>query len=544
MPNVRYNQLVVFAPHNDSLPDEPKQDRNLLGELLKENPFLSVLLNQVLKKDQSDRRVFAIDKRWSGPNTTMHALVFENGEIQISTDVLQHLTSTDGVLIRNGRFLCEQQTIQNIHLLDQFDTDLITIRIHDQLSAGHEKVITDDSRRMIGFRRYYMDTVQPAPTPPGFPDMLLIRNEAFKRLCHQGVLPVNIDQIIRQCDRLSLKYRHVQTGGTRLDLNDTTHLLNYFIHNYDGNKKDRSAVTAAQTKYQNVQISGPVVFGHDVHLGKNVTIIGPAIIGNNTTITDSCVIYQSIIGNHQRINDRFLKHRVVFENLPQISPVNTNTVMDQAKPPSFRHWSRFSYPASMKRVFDILASIIILILFLPVFPIIAAAVKLSSKGPVFYKAQRQGLHGRPFHCLKFRTMLVGADKIQQKLRGLNKVDGPQFSIPDDPRISPIGQFLRNTYLDEIPQFVNVLLGQMSIVGPRPSPESENTLCPFWRDARLSVRPGITGLWQIYRTRKPKQDFQEWIYYDIQYIRNLRLRQDIWICLNTVIKMVRKFVEQF
>jgi lipopolysaccharide/colanic/teichoic acid biosynthesis glycosyltransferase len=141
-------------------------------------------------------------------------------------------------------------------------------------------------------------------------------------------------------------------------------------------------------------------------------------------------------------------------------------------------------------------------------------------------------------------MYVGADVIQEKLRVISQVDGPQFKIADDPRISTIGRFVRDTYLDEIPQFLNVLCGQMSVVGPRPSPESENTLCPWWRDARLSVRPGITGLWQVCRSREPTRDFQEWIHYDSEYVKNLSLRMDLWICWQTAKKMVRNFVGQF
>jgi lipopolysaccharide/colanic/teichoic acid biosynthesis glycosyltransferase len=183
-------------------------------------------------------------------------------------------------------------------------------------------------------------------------------------------------------------------------------------------------------------------------------------------------------------------------------------------------------------------------LFAPIIPFIVLAIKLTSPGPVLFKDKRQGLHGKEFYCLKFRSMTVGADKMQHKLRAVSEVDGPQFKIADDPRISAVGRFLRSTYIDEIPQFFNVLLGQMSVVGPRPSPESENTLCPFWRDARLSVRPGITGLWQICRTRNPMKDFQEWIYYDTEYVRNLSPRMDLRICWQTVKILIGKFISQF
>jgi len=187
---------------------------------------------------------------------------------------------------------------------------------------------------------------------------------------------------------------------------------------------------------------------------------------------------------------------------------------------------------------------LVLLLFAPLMPFVALAIKLTSPGPVFYKDKRQGLHGKEFGCLKFRTMVSGAAKIQEQLRIVSQVDGPQFKMDDDPRISTVGRFLRETYIDEIPQFFNVLFGQMSIVGPRPSPESENTSCPSWRDARLSVRPGITGLWQVHRTREPMKDFQEWIHYDTEYVRNLSLKMDLLTCWQTAKKLSENFISQF
>lgn len=218
--------------------------------------------------------------------------------------------------------------------------------------------------------------------------------------------------------------------------------------------------------------------------------------------------------------------------------------MDMPGEDVFRMWPRLSYAGCFKRIVDILVAAIVLILFAPVIPFVALAVKVNSSGPVFFKDRRQGLHGKPFDCIKFRTMRAGSHKIQEKLRFVSEVDGPQFKMADDPRITAVGHFLRETYLDEIPQFFNVLCGQMSVVGPRPSPEPENTLCPSWRDARLSVRPGITGLWQVCRTREPLKDFQEWIHYDMQYVRELSLRLDLWICWRTFRKMLSSFAHQF
>jgi len=182
----------------------------------------------------------------------------------------------------------------------------------------------------------------------------------------------------------------------------------------------------------------------------------------------------------------------------------------------------------IKRAMDIVFSVAALTLSAPLFVTVAIIVKVTSRGPIFYADRRQGKGGREFLCFKFRTMVADAASLQAELRKLNEVDGPQFKMTDDPRLTPIGRWLRKYNVDELPQFINVLLGQMSLVGPRPSPDRENQLCPGWRRTRLSLRPGITGLWQVLRLRDAgPSDFQEWIYYDVEYARH----QSFWLdCL--------------
>jgi lipopolysaccharide/colanic/teichoic acid biosynthesis glycosyltransferase len=136
-------------------------------------------------------------------------------------------------------------------------------------------------------------------------------------------------------------------------------------------------------------------------------------------------------------------------------------------------------------------------------------------------------------------MRKDAEKIKEQLRKLNQADGPQFWMENDPRLTRVGRFLRRYNLDEFPQFFNVLVGHMSIVGPRPSPYRENQFCPAWREARLSVRPGITGLWQVRRTRRAGNDFQEWIRYDLEYVENASWLLDIKIIWRTVTTMIHK-----
>lgn len=192
-----------------------------------------------------------------------------------------------------------------------------------------------------------------------------------------------------------------------------------------------------------------------------------------------------------------------------------------------------------KRAFDILFSIVVLALTLPLYPFIALAIFLEDRGPVFFSHQRETVGGRRFGCFKFRSMRRNADAMKAELTSANKADGPQFFIPDDPRLTRVGRILRDFQLDELPQFLNVLLGDMSVVGPRPSPFKENQFCPAWREARLSVRPGVTGLWQIRRTRAEGTDFQEWIKYDIEYVERESFLLDVWIIWRTVLFVLRK-----
>ena len=193
----------------------------------------------------------------------------------------------------------------------------------------------------------------------------------------------------------------------------------------------------------------------------------------------------------------------------------------------------------LKRPFDILFSLLVLALTLPLYPFIALAILIEDGFPIFFVHRRETVGGRSFGCIKFRSMRRDADAVKATLAGANRADGPQFFIPDDPRLTRVGRILRDFQLDELPQFINVFLGDMSVVGPRPSPFKENQYCPAWREARLSVRPGVTGLWQIRRTRAEGTDFQEWIKYDIEYVERECFLLDFRIIWHTVLLVIRK-----
>jgi lipopolysaccharide/colanic/teichoic acid biosynthesis glycosyltransferase len=166
----------------------------------------------------------------------------------------------------------------------------------------------------------------------------------------------------------------------------------------------------------------------------------------------------------------------------------------------------------------------------------AVLIKATSGGPVFYSEKRAGRAGREFSLHKLRSMVPGAHAKQEILKGLNQSDGPMFKIVNDPRITPAGRWLRRTSLDELPQLWNVLKGEMSLVGPRPLAAREMAWQPAWREIRLRVRPGMTGLWQV--RCGSCSDFADWIACDVEYVRNVSFRLDLKILLATAAVVLR------
>lgn len=186
---------------------------------------------------------------------------------------------------------------------------------------------------------------------------------------------------------------------------------------------------------------------------------------------------------------------------------------------------------SYKRMMDILVSTVALVLFSPIFLLVAIAIKLTSRGPLLFKQTRVGLGGRHFTCLKFRSMIVDADEMKAKLEHLNEATGPVFKIKNDPRMTSIGKFIRKASLDELPQLWNVFVGDMSIVGPRPAVPNEVEKYKQREFGRLAVRPGITCIWQI--SGRSDLSFEEWMQLDLKYIENMSFWGDIKIVWQTV-----------
>lgn len=487
--------------------------------------------------------------------------VFYRDKVSIPSELVARVgreeSRSSWSVISNGRFA----TGVNAELLEGAlagaGADLLALTVEPDFSGEREKVRLTAEGKVAGFRRVYSDWAEFAFAGPDWPCHLFIRNHVLHRIITDGALPESFSALAERCRSEGLTLRGIGACGNVLDLATDDGLLGFCRMGLSAYREvgpaDSSRISG------NPRIVGDVLLGDHISAACDAVIIGPAVIGDGVKIEPGAIIHSSIIGAETCVPKNQLVRNCVVQG-PQHdwsrsacpprdhsdgtsqASLGLRWLQDAYNP--FRTWKRLSYARCLKRIADCIVAAAVLTLFAPVIPFVALAIKLTSPGPVFYKDKRQGLHGKEFNCLKFRTMITGAHEIQQKLRVVSQVDGPQFKMTDDPRINTVGRFLRETYIDEIPQFFNVLLGQMSVVGPRPSPESENTLCPLWRDARLSVRPGITGLWQIFRTREPMRDFQEWIHYDVQYVRTLSLKTDLGICWQTTRKLLDNFISQF
>ncbi len=184
-----------------------------------------------------------------------------------------------------------------------------------------------------------------------------------------------------------------------------------------------------------------------------------------------------------------------------------------------------------KRAIDLVGASVAIVLLAPVVLLAALVVKITSRGPALYKSTRLGRHGKPFTFYKLRSMTIGADAERANLMHLNEADGPVFKLRQDPRVTRVGQWLRSSSIDELPQLLNVIKGDMSLVGPRPPLPDEVDKYEVWQRRRLDVKPGITCLWQI--SGRSRLGFEEWMRLDLEYIRRQSLATDVWILLRTV-----------
>jgi lipopolysaccharide/colanic/teichoic acid biosynthesis glycosyltransferase/NDP-sugar pyrophosphorylase family protein len=303
-------------------------------------------------------------------------------------------------------------------------------------------------------------------------------------------------------------------------------------------------------------MKGPIVLGKGCHIADHAQIIGPTVMGDECRVAEDTIVRESvfwrnvslekgarsefcILGESSRIREgRRLKNLVVVDSL-RIGDINLISQERNLTGIVGSNLSRVLVAKIHKRIFDVvkrtmdvfIAFALILVL-LPVYVLVALAMKLGlgGRGPVLFVQKRCGKNGKMFNMLKFRTMVSSAEEMQAELASQKDSDGPMFKMARDPRVTRMGKVLRRTSLDELPQLINVLKGEMSMVGPRPLIMDEMKFSPSWRDVRLRVKPGITGLWQVQgRSDAP---FHDWIRYDVEYVMSQSLWMDMKILFKT------------
>lgn len=191
----------------------------------------------------------------------------------------------------------------------------------------------------------------------------------------------------------------------------------------------------------------------------------------------------------------------------------------------------FSLYEVIKRLIDVVCSFLGVLVLSPLFIIIAIIIKITSKGPVFFSQKRVGKDGKEFEMYKFRSMVVNAEELKEKLAAQNEMSGPMFKMKDDPRVTKVGKFIRKTSIDELPQLWNVLKGDMSLVGPRPSLPKEVAQFEDWMYRRVEVKPGLTCYWQV--IGRNNIDFEDWMKLDIKYVDERSTWVDIKLIFKTV-----------
>jgi lipopolysaccharide/colanic/teichoic acid biosynthesis glycosyltransferase len=502
-----------------------ERERSCLASVLANEPLCDMAIDLLLARGHVKRICLAVPAAWGlKTNNYQRNVVRYSNYIPLASGSLNS-KSNSYLILSNGRFYTnvDYSWLRNVVL--SLNTDVVMVNVEPTLSAGCEKLRLTSGGQLAGIRRIYSDSAQKTLPPTDWPCWTFINKSVLQGIFKEDAVSSDFNSFISIASKYA-SITSISVGGAVLDI-ETPQGMRAFV------MESLKALSP-----------GEAVIGRNVRMGENVKLISPLIICDNADIGDGAIIAKAVIGSGVKV----CAGEAVFEDAawPGMPRSNTECRTDVFDRPAsnFRLWPRLSYAGFAKRYADILVATAVLILFAPVIAIIALMVKATSRGPVFFNHIREGLHGKNFHCLKFRSMIVGADELQTKLRMKNEVDGPQFKMGNDPRVTSLGRFLRDTYLDEIPQFFNVLIGNMSVIGPRPSPEMENSLCAYWRDARLSVRPGITGLWQVCRTRKAGSDFQEWVHYDSQYVRMLSLKLDAWIFWKTIVHLIKAFMRQF
>lgn len=402
-----------------------------------------------------------------------------------------------------------------------------------------ELVQADEDGRVRRIQRYFEPVTWPFPSG--------VLASLVPVACAQMTMPMmltTLEGLRMQLSSNGIPNQDVPYHGDSFDLTDEAGALALSERRVSAmaNTRERGAEAPLRSPRAHVHASarlvGPVVVRDGAQIEENALIIGPSTIGEGAHIHADAVVAQCLVLPGADVAEGVtMRHRVVCGNSTSAAAAaasgqRRHTASHLAAAPEPVRGAMPTYVVVKALLEPILAAIALLLL-APLMAVLALLVKLTSSGPVFYGDQREGKDAAAFKCWKFRSMLTNADEMQRALAAQQQMDGPQFKMDHDPRVTTVGKWLRRLNVDELPQLWNVVRGEMSFVGPRPSPFRENQICVPWRNGRLSVRPGITGLWQVCRKDRETGDFHQWIHYDLLYVRNMSFRLDVMILAATI-----------
>ncbi len=456
---------------------------------------------------------------WGHTPHGLHECFWASRRIQVvrQGQSAQPLEPADYYLLVDEATLAVFDLARVARRLSPVRTELLCVRLHHRRNGGYrEHIVTDDAGRFLRFERTYSSAISHLRRVGLTRDPRIAAIWQFAPDVRTGWRKLR--QVIPDDRRAS-----VSSDGNVYDKTVPLELAAFVRELTRRWTRPDAAMPRAE------RAGGEAWKDPTANVDARARLIGQVWIGAGRTISaDTTVIGPTIVWDDPAARPQ-----------PRATPIASASPDDLHQPDLSRQRDadhRRAY-AILKRLFDLAFSAAALIFTLPLYPIIMLAIWIEDGRPFFFAHRRETRGGKEFPCIKFRSMRRDAEKIKQELAHKNQADGPQFFIENDPRRTRVGSFLRKYRIDELPQFINVLLGHMSVVGPRPSPYKENQFCPPWREARLSVRPGITGLWQVRRTRQSGNDFQEWIRYDVEYVKRADFLLDLRIVFETVRMMV-------
>ncbi len=499
----------------------------------------------------------------NGPHIEMEYVEDEKprGTAGILRDLKGFLKDESFIAINCNTFMCEVNLDEMLSFHYAMDS-YVTIGVQRSERASTEGISAAEDGLVNGFSMIHSSRERRSPSKTT--GIYVFRPEALEYIDKKGYFDIK-EQLIPALKKASLPIYIFNLKGRCRTIES---IDDYYAIHKEGllngyRPSGMSEIAEGIWIGDSVSISpqsylaGPVIIGRDSVIEDDAQIIGPVTIGNGCRIGKGAMVRESVIWNDTAVGKNsgvlysvvgpgvkikagsLYRNRVLVESL---KPCDLNIAPSNGEPKKITgaennginslNWKAFLV---IKRLMDISFSLAVLAISSPLMLLISVIIKLDSKGPVFFRQERCGKDGKDFKMLKFRTMVQGADGLQQKYR--SSIDGPMFKLPNDPRITRFGQFLRKTSLDELPQILNIIKGEMSLVGPRPLVMNEMKFSPSWRDTRLKVRPGLTGLWQI--QGRSTTTFHDWIRYDVYYVTNQSLWLDIKIFFKTIPVVFKK-----